>query len=68
MVNGLGSNDDTKNIYSKLQFTIYKNSILKKSVDILDTESLLKKINEYGINIFDENKTAYEQLLEIKGI
>lgn len=68
MVNGLGSNDDTKNIYSKLQFTIYKDSILKKSVDILDTESLLKKINEYGINIFDENKTAYEQLLEIKGI
>lgn len=68
MVNGLGSNDDTKNIYSKLQFTIYKNSILKKSVDILDTESLLKKINEYGINIFDENKTVYEQLLEIKGI
>lgn len=68
MVNGLGSNDDTKNIYNKLQFTIYKNSILKKSVDILDTESLLKKINEYGINIFDENKTAYEQLLEIKGI
>lgn len=68
MVNGLGSNNDTKNIYSKLQFTIYKNSILKKSVDILDTESLLKKINEYGINIFDENKTAYEQLLEIKGI
>lgn len=68
MVNGLGSNDNTKNIYSKLQFTIYKNSILKKSVDILDTESLLKKINEYGINIFDENKTAYEQLLEIKGI
>lgn len=68
MVNGLGSNDNTKNIYSKLQFTIYKNSILKKSVDILDTESLLKKINEYGINIFDENKTVYEQLLEIKGI
>ena len=68
MINGLGSNDNTKNIYSKLQFTIYKNSILKKSVDILDTESLLKKINEYGINIFDENKTAYEQLLEIKGI
>lgn len=68
MVNGLGSNDDTKNIYSKLQFTIYKDSILKKSVDILDTESLLKKINEYGINIFDESKTAYEQLLEIKGI
>lgn len=68
MVNGLGSNNDTKNIYSKLQFTIYKDSILKKSVDILDTESLLKKINEYGINIFDENKTAYEQLLEIKGI
>ena len=68
MVNGLGSNDDTKNIYSKLQFTIYKDSILKKSVDILDTESLLKKINEYGINIFDENKTTYEQLLEIKGI
>ena len=66
MINGLGSNDNTKNIYSKLQFTIY--SILKKSVDILDTESLLKKINEYGINIFDENKTAYEQLLEIKGI
>lgn len=68
MINGLGSNDNTKNIYSKLQFTIYKNSILKKSVDILDTESLLKKINEYGINIFDKNKTAYEQLLEIKGI
>lgn len=68
MINGLGSNDNTKNIYNKLQFTIYKNSILKKSVDILDTESLLKKINEYGINIFDENKTAYEQLLEIKGI
>ena len=68
MINGLGSNDDTKNIYSKLQFTIYKNSILKKSVDILDTESLLKKINEYNINIFDKNKTAYEQLLKIKGI
>lgn len=68
MVNGLGSNDDTKNIYSKLKFTIYKDSILKKSVDILDTESLLNKINEYGINIFDENKTTYEQLLEIKGI
>lgn len=68
MVNGLGSNNDAKNIYSKLQFTIYKNSILKKSVDILDIESLLKKINEYGINIFDENKTTYEQLLEIKGI
>lgn len=71
-INGLGSNDPIPNkqsdIYNNLQFIIYRNSIAKSSINILDAASISEKLKEYGIDVNDNTTETYTKLLELKNI